>query len=118
MRNHCYVRLEIINRNAGVAVSQTNTTRQSLSQGSVTLRFSTTSRFKTRRVLNRDVQLFQHDDATTRTANITMGWLDRIFPDRLISRHGDPECSLYSLDLNTHICCCIKYTLPIHKPGA
>jgi len=48
----------------------------------------------------RFLQWFQQDGATPHTSNESLAWLQQRFPDRLISRHCDPQWSPHSLDLN------------------
>ena len=48
----------------------------------------------------RDCHWFEHDGATPHTANVTLEWLNQPFPQRLVSRHQDPEWPLHLPDLN------------------
>ena len=50
--------------------------------------------------LQRDEQWFQQDGATPHTATVTLACLDEKFPDRLISRRGDPEWAPHAPDIN------------------
>lgn len=50
--------------------------------------------------VHREQQWYQQDGATPHTANTSLEWLDRKFPDRLISRRREPEWAPHSPDLN------------------
>ena len=58
------------------------------------------TRLRSCRGINEEIQWFQQDGATPHMANITMQWLDKRFPERLISRRRGPEWAPHSPDLN------------------
>ena len=53
---------------------------------------------RSHRGVNRDVQWSWKDGATPNTTNILMEWLNHRFPNRLISRRRNTECSPLSSD--------------------